>query len=231
MRTQNPLVVALDVGELDAAEDLARRLTGEIGLFKVGFELFCAHGPAAVRTVAAYGPVLLDLKLHDIPTTVGRAARRLGELGVAMLTIHALGGSAMVAAAVEGLAEGAEAAGHPPAQVAAVTLLTSLDDDGRGGGLVGPARRVEDLARLAVAAGATAVVCPPGRLTSVRTAVGDSVALVTPGIRPSGAPADDHAETLTPVAALRAGADLVVVGRPITGATDPVAAARSLLRH
>jgi orotidine-5'-phosphate decarboxylase len=124
----NPLIVALDVPDLDQAVGLARNLQGEVGHFKVGLELFGSHGPEAVKRIAEFGPVFLDLKLHDIPTTVERAARTLGRHGVSMLTIHALGGPAMVAAAVEGLADGAKGQGGPTPMVLAVTILTSMRD-------------------------------------------------------------------------------------------------------
>lgn len=204
------LVVALDVPTLDEAESLARLLSGRVGWFKVGLELFSAHGPAAVEAVRTHGPVFLDVKLHDIPTTVERAARRIAELDVGLLTVHAAGGPAMVAAAVAGLGE------H--GQVLAVTVLTSMSD----------ATPVPALARLAVTAGAPGLVCAPRDLTVVRAAVGPDVLLVTPGIRPSGAGDDDHARAASPAAAVADGADLLVIGRPITRASDPRAAADAI---
>ena len=123
-RPDNPLIVALDVSEVDAAEAMARRLDGEAGILKVGLELFAAHGPEAVSRMRAFAPVFLDVKLHDIPTTVEGAARNCARLGVAMLTVHALGGEAMVAAAVRGAARGAEDAGHTAPMVLAVAVLS-----------------------------------------------------------------------------------------------------------
>lgn len=226
----NPLLVALDVPELDRAVDLARRLAGEVGGYKVGLELFAAHGPAAVQQIAPFGPVFLDLKLHDIPTTVGRAAQQLGRLGVAMLTVHASGGRAMVAAAVEGLATGSRGTTVPDGIVLAVTALTSLGEDDLGEvGLGAADAAVGRLARLAVAAGAPGLVCAPRDLPRVRREVGPGLVVVTPGVRLRDASHDDHARAATPGAALAAGATHLVVGRPITRAADPVAAARELL--
>jgi orotidine-5'-phosphate decarboxylase len=222
----NPLIVALDVPTLDEAEDLARALSGEVGHLKVGLELFGAHGPEAVRRIAAHAPVFLDLKLHDIPTTVGRAARVLGGLGVQMLTVHATGAGPMVAAAVEGLAAG----GSPDALVLAVTVLTSMsDDDLASVAQPGAQEQVPRLARVATAAGAQGLVCAPRDLTAVRAAVGPDTVLVTPGVRPAGGGTDDHARAATPAEATAAGADHLVVGRPVTRATDPVADARAIV--
>jgi orotidine-5'-phosphate decarboxylase len=230
VRPRERLCVALDVPTLDEAIDLARNLTGEVGWFKVGLELFGAHGPDAVRAVAEHGPVFLDVKLHDIPTTVERAAERLGALGVGLLTVHAGGGAAMVAAAVEGLAAGSRAAGGGgTGRVLAVTVLTSMsDDDLASVNAPGAERQVPALARLAVDAGAPGLVCAPRDLGRVRAAVGAEPLLVTPGIRPAGSGVDDHARAATPTTAVADGADLLVVGRPITRATDPVAAARGI---
>jgi orotidine-5'-phosphate decarboxylase len=215
------IVVALDVPTLGAAERLASRLEGAVGWFKVGLELFTAHGPTAVGTILRHGPVMLDLKLHDIPTTVERAARRVADLGVGLLTVHASGGPAMVDAAVRGLGDGGE--------VLAVTVLTSMSDEELAAiGAPGAARQVPALARLAVGAGAPGLVCAPTDLTAVREAVGGEVRLVTPGVRPSWAAADDQARVATPSAAVRDGADLIVIGRPITRADDPVAAAAAV---
>lgn len=215
------VAVALDVETLDEADALAARLAGHVGVFKVGLELFGAHGPEAVRRIGAHGPVFLDLKLHDIPTTVGRAAARLADLGVAYLTVHASGGPAMVEAAVTGL-------GHS-GRVLAVTVLTSLSPaDLQAVGLDDVRGTVPRLARLATDAGAPGLVCAASDLPSVRAAVGSDTVLVTPGIRPAGSTADDQSRVATPAAAVRGGADLLVVGRPITRADDPVAAADAI---
>ena len=230
IRVPNPVIAALDVPELDQAVELARRLEGEVGCFKVGLELFGGHGPAAVERIGTFGPVFLDLKLHDIPTTVERAARRLGRLGVSMLTVHALGGPEMVAAAVEGLADGARGTAGPTPMVLAVTVLTSMSDrDLSAVRLPSAAEEVPALAGMATSAGAPGLVCAPADLTVVREAVGEQPTLVTPGIRPTGAGSDDHARGATPAQAIAAGADYLVIGRPITRAPDPVAATRAVL--
>ncbi len=227
--SENPLIVALDVPDLEQAVNLARNLRGEVGHFKVGLELFGAHGPEAVTRISEYGPVFLDLKLHDIPTTVGRAARQLGRLGVSMLTVHALGGPAMVAAAVEGLAEGSRGQGGPTPMILAVTVLTSMTEgDLAAVNLPGSAEQVPALAKMAVAAGAPGLVCAAPDLSAVRATVGDDVTLVTPGIRPAGSSKDDQARAATPAEAMAGGATHLVVGRPITRATDPVEAARAI---
>lgn len=226
----NPLIVALDVPELDEAVALAQRLQDEVGHYKVGLELFGAHGPEAVKRIGEYGPVFLDLKLFDIPTTVERAARQLGRLGVSMLTVHALGGGAMVASAVEGLASGAKGGGAPAPIVLGVTVLTSTSDAELDTVNLPPAeKQVPDLAAIATTAGAQGLVCAPRDLKVVRRSVGDEVVLVTPGVRPAGMGSDDHARAATPQSAIADGADHLVVGRPITRATDPVKAAREIL--
>ncbi|HXF57793.1 MAG TPA: orotidine-5'-phosphate decarboxylase [Actinomycetota bacterium] len=222
MTGRNPLVVALDRSDLGAAEALARQLAGVVAYLKVGLELFTAAGPAAVERVRAHAPVFLDLKLHDIPTTVARAAANAARLGAGLLTVHASGGRDMVRAAVEGAAEGARGAGLPPPAVVAVIVLSS--EPGGGGG-PGPAA----LAVRAVEAGAAGCVVSGRDVAEVRRAVGPGPLLVVPGIRPAGHPAEDHARVLAPEEALRLGADYLVVGRPVTGAPDPAEAARALL--
>ena len=219
--SRNPLIVAADVSDAEAAEDLARRLSGLVAYIKVGLELVTAAGPQAVERVRPHAPVFLDLKLHDIPNTVGRAARNAGRLGIGMLTVHSLGGMAMVGAAVEGAAEGAAERGHPPPAVVAVTVLSSLG----GEGLASPA----SLAFEAVSAGAAGVVVSGEDVKDVRDALGGEPLLVVPGIRPRGHPNGDQVKVLTPAEALEKGADLIVVGRPVTESPDPVAAARGIL--
>jgi len=219
--TRNPLIVAADVSDLDAAESLAARLSGTVAFIKVGLELFTAHGPDAVRAVRAHVPVFLDLKLHDIPTTAERAARNAGRLGAGLLTVHALGGVAMMRAAVEGAGEGAADAGVPAPDVVAVTVLSSLG----GESLASPA----SLAFEAVSAGCAGVVVSGDDVRAVREVLGDDPILVVPGIRPAGSPNGDQVRVLTPAEALTAGADYLVIGRPITGAADPSAACRAIL--
>lgn len=218
------LIVALDLADAAAAAALAGRLAGHVGLVKLGLEFFCAAGPDGVRQVAAEGvPVFLDLKLHDIPNTVAGAVRSVLKLRPAMLTLHAGGGAAMLAAA-------RQAAGSDGPMLLAVTVLTSLDEaalaaTGVGGG---PQAQVLRLARLAAAAGMDGIVCSPAEVAPIRAALGDRLALVVPGIRPEGSSADDQARIATPAQAVADGADWLVVGRPITGAEDPVAAARAI---
>ncbi|HEX6230828.1 MAG TPA: orotidine-5'-phosphate decarboxylase [Actinomycetota bacterium] len=220
-RPENPLAVALDRSDLDGAESLARALEGEVALLKVGLELFTAHGPASVQRIRPHAPVLLDLKLHDIPTTVERAAANAGRLGAAMLTVHALGGEAMVAAAVRGSARGAAEAGHAAPLVVAVTVLSSL----AGEGLASPA----SLAFEARAAGAAGVVVSGEDVSVVREVLGEDACLVVPGIRPAGSNGHDQVRILTPEEAVERGADYLVVGRPVTGSSDPASAARAIV--
>ncbi len=220
-RPDNPVVVAIDLSDLDGAEHLAASLAGAAGLLKVGLELFSASGPRAVETVGRHGRVFLDLKLHDIPNTVERAARNGARLGVAVCTVHALGGEAMVAAAVRGARQGADEAGVAPPLVAAVTVLSSLS----GESLATPT----SLAFEAVSAGASALVVSGEDVGAVREVVGEDVALVVPGIRPEGSNGDDQVRVLTPRAAIEAGADYLVIGRPITLASDPAGVARGIL--
>ena len=213
--------MALDVSDLADAEALAGSLVGLVGHLKVGLELFSANGPAAVTTIRRYAPVFLDLKLHDIPNTVERAARNCARLGPAMLTVHALGGEAMIAAAVRGSERGAEEGEHPTPAVIAVTVLSSLS----GEELASPA----SLAFEAKAAGATGAVVSGDDVRDVRAVCGDDHRLVVPGIRPAGSNGDDQVRVLTPAAAIERGADYLVVGRPITESSDPAGVARRIL--
>jgi len=221
------VAVALDSSEREEVLRLARALLGRVGVAKVGLEAFTAHGPALVAEVGELGmPVFLDLKLHDIPNTVERAARNAARLGVAMLTVHASGGEAMLRAAVAGAADVA----RPPA-VLAVTVLTSLDDAslvslGIPGGAAG---RVAAWAALAQGCGCAGVVCSPREAAALRSSLGPAFLLVTPGVRPAGESSADQRRVATPREAIAAGADLLVVGRPITAAPDPVVAAELIL--
>lgn len=202
-----------------------------MGVAKVGLSLFVEHGPRAVEEFLRRGArVFLDLKLHDIPNTVELAAARAGALGVSYLTVHASGGAAMVKAAVEGAAKGAAKAGHAPPIILAVTVLTSMDDAAlHETGVPATARdHAQALAHVAVRAGATGLVCSAREVAAVRARVGPKVVLCTPGIRPAGADANDQARTETPLAAIQAGSDLLVIGRPITTAVDMAAAAKAI---
>jgi orotidine-5'-phosphate decarboxylase len=223
------LIVALDTQDLGAARALVDRLGGVASHFKVGSALFTAAGPAAVEMVRQRGGrVFLDLKYHDIPATVAGAVEAAARLGIGLLTVHASGGVAMLRAA----ATAARAAGADRPRIVAVTVLTSLDRATLQREL-GVPNAVEGhtvhLAALARAAGCDGVVASPREAARLRATLGRDAVIVTPGIRPAGGGADDQARTATPGAAAQAGADYLVVGRPITGAADPAAAAAGIL--
>jgi orotidine-5'-phosphate decarboxylase len=221
-RPANPLVAALDVSTLEEAEERAALLGPHVGLLKIGLELVWAIGPVAVRRVAAYGPVFADGKLHDIPTTVERAAANIARLGVRMLTVHALGGEAMMRAALRGAEHGAEDAGVDRPLVIAVTVLSSH----AGEGLASPA----SLAFEARAAGLDGVVVSGEDVADVRATCGEAFCLVVPGIRPAGSNGHDQVRVLTPEEAIERGADYLVMGRSLLEASDPPAVARAILR-
>jgi len=219
-RPEAPVIVALDLSDLDEAERLASVLAPEVGMLKVGFELFWAHGPEAVRRIGLQGPVFMDSKLHDIPTTVERASANIARLGVRMFNVHALGGDAMMRAALEGAKRGADAGGVEMPLVIAVTVLSSQG----GEELASPA----SLAWEAKEAGLDGVVVSGQDVRDVRDACGDAFCLVVPGIRPAGTNGHDQVRVLTPLEAIERGADYLVVGRAITDADDPVGAARAI---
>jgi orotidine-5'-phosphate decarboxylase len=223
LTTPAPIAVALDAPDMETAARWAGLVTPHVSTVKVGLELYLRHGPDVIASVrgASGVQVFLDLKLHDIPNTVGAAARAVARLKPTYLTVHAAGGHAMVKAAVEAA---------PNIQIAAVTLLTSLSEADLGElGMQGPptdiARR---MAAVAVGAGAQALVCSPREVAAVRAEVGPDVTLITPGVRPAGADTQDQARVATPEHAIAQGADLLVIGRPITGAPDPGAAAAGI---
>jgi orotidine-5'-phosphate decarboxylase len=220
-----PIAVALDAPDVATAAKWAAEVAPHVSTLKLGLEFFLSAGAEGVRQVRSAAPdcrLFLDLKLHDIPNTVAGGCRAVADLEPDFLTVHALGGPAMVAAAAEAL---------PGTHVTAVTVLTSMgQDDLRAVGLGGTARdAVLRLARMAVTAGARALVCSPQEVAAVRDAVGGAVVLITPGVRPEGAAHGDQQRVATPRQALADGADLLVVGRPITGAPDRAAAAAELL--
>ena len=219
----NRICAALDVPDPAAAGRLAAKLAGHVGLFKVGLELFVGHGPAAVEELQKHGlPIFLDLKLHDIPQTVESAARAAAALGVDYLTVHASGGAEMIRAARRALPRSTKLLG--------VTALTSLGpEDLEAVGL--PRDAVPRLAKLAIASGADGVVCSPQEVADLRAALGPGPLLVVPGIRPSGAAAGDQRRTGTPAEAVRAGASILVIGRPLRDAPDPAAAADAISRE
>jgi orotidine-5'-phosphate decarboxylase len=239
------LIVALDVPGLEPALALARRLKGHVGAFKVGLELFNAAGPAGLAAIVATGvKVFYDCKLHDIPNTVAGAVRVWAGRGLWMLNVHAGGGSAMMRAAVEAaqLADpvgtgGPAASGTPTSRssdrplVIAVTVLTSIDSRQLReelGARAGARTQVLRLARLAQDSGLDGVVASPLEAAAIRRACGPDFVIVTPGIRPAGAALGDQQRAATPAAAVAAGSDYLVVGRPITAAADPVAAADAI---
>jgi orotidine-5'-phosphate decarboxylase len=227
------IAVALDASERGRILELARLVAPEAGVLKVGLEAFCAHGPALVAEVAALAPVFLDLKLHDIPNTVGGAAAAAARTGAAILNVHAGGGREMMRAAGEKAREAAASASLPAPKVIAVTVLTSLDAAAlHEVGLSGTPREAAlRLALLAKASGLDGVVCSPEEIEAIRSACGPGFLLVVPGIRPAGSAAADQKRVATPASAASAGADLLVIGRPITGAADPAAAARAIARE
>ncbi len=228
---RNPILVAIDTPDPGRARDLARRVGEAAGGIKLGLEFFNANGPEGVREVAAgHDTLFLDLKFHDIPNTVAGAVRAAVRLRPAILNVHAAGGPAMMRAARQAADEEAAELGVPRPLVIAVTVLTSLDDPDLGSvGQKGPvADQVVRLAGLARECGLDGVVCSPREIVPVRAACGPGFTLVVPGIRPAGAAMGDQKRTMTPAEALAAGADWLVIGRPITGAGDPAAAARQI---
>jgi orotidine-5'-phosphate decarboxylase len=221
----NRLIVALDVSTRPQVEDMLARLAGVPSWVKVGLELFTSLGPSIVEEIAGRGhSVMLDLKLHDIPETVARATAAVAKLGAGLCTVHAAGGRAMLEAA---------AAGAGGMRILAVTVLTSLDEqDLLDVGAVGPVEAlVVRRAKLAISAGCGGVVASPNEVAALRREVPDAAWIVTPGVRPAGAASGDQKRVMTPAAARRAGAYLVVVGRPIRDAADPAAMARAIVEE
>jgi orotidine-5'-phosphate decarboxylase len=218
-----PIAVALDAPDLETAARWAGLVTPHVSALKIGLELYLRYGPSVVASVrgASGAQIFLDLKLHDIPATVAGAARAVARLRPALLTVHAAAGAAAIKAAADAI---------PATRVVAVTVLTSLSEAdlariGIGGQVSGAVRR---LAALSVEAGARGLVCSPQEVTAVRAEVGEDIMLITPGVRPAGTDQNDQARVATPEEALRSGADLLVIGRPITGAADPGAAAAAI---
>ncbi len=228
MTTRNPILCAIDTPDTGAARALVAAVAPVVGGLKLGLEFFIANGPEAVRRVAGAAPLFLDLKLHDIPNTVAGAVRSVAPLAPLLLTVHCAGGAAMMKAAAEA-AEGRM-------KIIGVTVLTSLDDaDLAATGQHGPAQdQARRLAALAQQAGLDGIVCSPLEVAALRRDCGAGFLLVVPGIRPTGieqadaARTDDQKRVMTPRQALAAGADYLVIGRPITAARDPAAAASAI---
>jgi len=227
MDPRERLIVALDVSSSAAARKIVAAVGDSAHAYKVGMQLYTAEGPAIVRELVGSGrKAFLDLKYNDIPNTVSAAVREAAQLGASMLTVHASGGAKMLSAAVK-----AAKAVNPNLAVLAVTVLTSLDDPdlnmlGIRGGVVDQVLR---LAALALSNGCQGIVASAQEASALREEFGRDFTIVTPGVRPAGSGADDQARVVTPAEAIAAGASYIVVGRPITGATDPAAEARAIL--
>jgi orotidine-5'-phosphate decarboxylase len=221
------IIAALDTQSPEQAEAWAEALAPHVGCLKLGLEFFVANGPQAVARIARHKPLFLDLKFHDIPNTVAGAVRSACALRPAMLTIHASGGAPMIEAARRAAED---VAGDDRPAILAVTVLTStsaatLAETGVAGG---PAQQVLRLARLALEAGADGLVCAPPEVALIRAAHGASPLLVVPGVRPAGSARGDQTRIATPAEAAAAGANWLVIGRPITAAPDPAAAAAAI---
>lgn len=229
---RNPIILALDMPSAEDGLSLARALAPVLGAVKIGSELFTAGGPDIVRQIRGLGlDVFLDLKFHDIPNTVAKAVASAVQLDVQMLTIHTGGGSEMMRAAERSAQETATRLNRAPPLVLGVTILTSLDSNAISevGYPANVAQQVDRLAKLAVSSGLRGLVCSPLEVVELRRFLPREIQLVTPGIRPADSTTDDQKRTLTPREAIAAGADWLVIGRPIYGAKDPRRAAEQIL--
>jgi len=229
MRTEDRLIVALDVSSVAEARKIVEMLGTAVSTYKVGTQLFTAEGPGIVRELVDSGKkVFLDLKFHDIPNTVAGGVRSAAAMGVSMLTVHAAGGPAMLRAVMEAARQAPK-----PLMVLAVTVLTSLSDaDLQETGVAGPARdHALVLARLAQNCGCDGIVASPHEARIIRQDLGAGLVIVTPGIRPAGSAKGDQSRVNTPGEAIAAGADYLVVGRPITEAENPAQAAEKIIRE
>jgi len=229
----NKLIVALDVDNVHKARELFHRLRGTVGMFKIGFQLFTAAGPTLVREIVSSGErVFLDLKFHDIPSTVAAAGVLATRLGVSIFNLHSVGGSEMMQRTANSVAESAASEGLPRPLIIAVTVLTSADAGtlAEVGFNLDPGVLVADLARLADASGMDGIVASPREIGIVRSAVQrPDFIVVTPGVRPTGSALFDQRRVTTPRDAVMAGADYIVVGRPILDAPDPAQAAQRIV--
>ena len=235
LEPKDRIILALDVDNLKAAEDTVVLLKDHVGAFKIGFELFVSEGPKVVTAVQRLGgKVFLDLKFHDIPNTVAKAAKSAVRMGAAFFDVHASGGRAMMEAASRAAAEQAEALGGQPPISLAVTVLTSLGEADLRDDLnisKSPEAQVVALAKLAKASGMMGVVASPREVAAIRDAAGEGFVIVTPGVRPSWAGKDDQKRVATPAQAVASGADYLVIGRPILAAEDPVGAAKRIMEE
>jgi orotidine-5'-phosphate decarboxylase len=231
--SKDKLIIALDVDSREKALELVGELAAHVGFFKVGMELFYAAGSGIVQEIVAAGAqVFLDLKLHDIPNTVGQAARVLVRSGASIINVHAAGGSAMMRVAASFAREEADRLGVPAPLVVAVTVLTSIDRQTyqQEMGFTGEiAERVRSWALLTRESGLDGVVCSPQEIKLVRETCGPDFKIITPGIRPAGAQLGDQRRVMTPGEAVQAGASHLVVGRPVTEALNRVAAVKAIL--
>jgi orotidine-5'-phosphate decarboxylase len=232
---QERLIVALDYPQLAPAEQMVDLIGSQVGMVKVGLELFNSAGPAALSAMKNRGAdVFYDCKLYDIPNTVAGAARAIGRLGVRMFNVHTLGGVRMMRAAVAAAQEGAEEAGQPAPLVIGVTIVTSLSDEEvqQELGLPKTAEQAaQELAQRAKEAGLHGVVCSKHEIQTIKHACGNDFITVVPGIRPQASAVGDQARVATPREAIAAGADYLVIGRPITAAADPVVAVASIIQE
>ena len=223
----SPIILAMDTDDLDTAKKWIEITNGSVGVYKLGLEFFLKFGRDGVAAIQRETDcqIFLDLKLHDIPNTVGAATAQVAALKPKFLTVHASGGSAMIQAA---------ATNAPETDITAVTILTSLSqDDFNEIGYEGtPQSRAIEMAKLAVKAGAKAIVCSPLEIEGIRAAIPNEISIITPGIRPKGsAGSDDQKRVLDPKSAIQAGANYLVIGRPITGASDMAAAAKAIFEE
>ncbi len=229
---RNKIIFALDVNEFSDVEKWASLIADRVGMFKVGKQLYTACGPVVVRMIQKYGgEVFLDLKYHDIPNTVAMASLEAARLGVKLFNLHALGGYEMMTTTVEALDREFRGAERP--KVLAVTILTSSNEETlRAVGIDRPVpEMVVRLAQLAKRAGIDGVVASPQETPLIREACGKEFLIVTPGVRPAFASADDQKRIMTPASAVAAGADYLVIGRPISAASDPVQAAEAIVEE
>lgn len=231
--SKEKIIVALDVDTLDRALELVEQLQPYVGMFKVGMELYNAVGPRAISAIRERGgEVFVDLKLHDIPTTVAKAVRVLTRNGAAIINVHASGGVAMMQAAASAVQDEAAVQGITPPQLIAVTVLTSMDQETLNCQLQIPGpveQNVVHWAELAQQAGLHGVVASPREITAIRKACGEEFVIITPGIRPLGTAKNDQERITTPEEAVQLGATYLVIGRPITQAANPVEAVQNII--